>query len=275
MNWYYVSAGERVGPLSEEAMRDSVAMGRVAGETLVWRDGMENWTPFESVRGELGVPPAPPWPPPAPEFASPVSPGAEQRQCSECRRVFHPNDVISLGDRFVCANCKPALLQRIREGGSIGWGPRYAGFWIRFVARMIDGAITAVVSYIFQIPMFFVLARMGTRSSRRGGGEFDMDSLALLISAAAFAILMSLLAQCAYEAWFLVNKSATPGKLILGLQVVRTDGRPFTWGAGIGRFFAYFLSSLTLYIGFLMAAWDEEKRALHDRICDTRVVHVK
>jgi uncharacterized RDD family membrane protein YckC len=86
---------------------------------------------------------------------------------------------------------------------------------------------------------------------------------------------MSLLAQCAYEAWFLVNKSATPGKLILGLQVVRTDGRPFTWGAGIGRFFAYFLSSLTLYIGFLMAAWDEEKRALHDRICDTRVVHVK
>jgi uncharacterized RDD family membrane protein YckC len=45
-----------------------------------------------------------------------------------------------------------------------------------------------------------------------------------------------------------------------------------TWSLAVGRYFAHMLSAFTLYIGYMMAGWDEEKRALHDRICDTRVV---
>lgn len=43
-------------------------------------------------------------------------------------------------------------------------------------------------------------------------------------------------------------------------------------GRAVGRFFAYLLSSITLCIGFVMAAFTERKQALHDIICDTLVV---
>jgi uncharacterized RDD family membrane protein YckC len=76
-----------------------------------------------------------------------------------------------------------------------------------------------------------------------------------------------------YECWFVVNKGATPGKLILSLEVIRADGTRPGWGLAIGRYFAKILSSWpTLYIGYIMAGIDDEKRALHDRICNTRVV---
>ena len=46
-----------------------------------------------------------------------------------------------------------------------------------------------------------------------------------------------------------------------------------TYGRATGRYFAHFLSSFTLGIGYLIAAFDNEKRALHDHVCDTRVVY--
>jgi uncharacterized RDD family membrane protein YckC len=57
-----------------------------------------------------------------------------------------------------------------------------------------------------------------------------------------------------------------------GLKVVTPEGDKITYLRAFGRYFAKIVSSLTLLIGFIMAAFDDEKRALHDRICDTRVV---
>jgi len=86
-------------------------------------------------------------------------------------------------------------------------------------------------------------------------------------------IVLNMAIALAYESWFLVNKAATPGKMVLSLEVVRTDGGKITWGLAIGRYFAKILSSWpTLWIGYIMAGLDDEKRALHDRICNTRVI---
>jgi uncharacterized RDD family membrane protein YckC len=57
-----------------------------------------------------------------------------------------------------------------------------------------------------------------------------------------------------------------------GLKVVRPDGEKISYARACGRFFAEFVSSLTLAIGYIIAAFDGEKRSLHDRICDTRVI---
>jgi uncharacterized RDD family membrane protein YckC len=57
--------------------------------------------------------------------------------------------------------------------------------------------------------------------------------------------------------------------------VTRADGGPISAGLAVGRFFAKILSSLTLCIGFLIAAFDREKRSLHDHICGTRVVYTR
>ena len=65
---------------------------------------------------------------------------------------------------------------------------------------------------------------------------------------------------------------ATPGKMALGLKVVRPNGGPITLGRAVGRYFAKRLSSITLGIGYIIAGFDAEKRAMHDMIVDTRVV---
>ena len=54
---------------------------------------------------------------------------------------------------------------------------------------------------------------------------------------------------------------------------VRAGGGPVPGSLAVKRYFAQWVSALILMIGYFMAAIDEQKRALHDRICDTRVVH--
>jgi uncharacterized RDD family membrane protein YckC len=61
--------------------------------------------------------------------------------------------------------------------------------------------------------------------------------------------------------------------MIFGLQVVRPTGEGLTWGRAVARVFGRWLSSLTFLIGYIIAAFDSEKRALHDFLCDTRVVY--
>ena len=67
---------------------------------------------------------------------------------------------------------------------------------------------------------------------------------------------------------------ATPGKMACRLKVIRPDGGTISYMLSFGRAFAELISYMTLYIGYIMAAFDNEKRALHDHICDTRVVKV-
>ena len=158
------------------------------------------------------------------------------------------------------------MLQRLQEGTlSTLHSHRYAGFWIRFVAYMIDNLLLGVVNSIVT-----VAAMIPFISTARGGDPFE--SAAFLIAYGG-SVLFSVALNAAYEAYFLGKSGATPGKAVLGLKVIRPDGRPLTWKTGLYRFFAKILSSLTLSIGYMMAGWDEEKRALHDRILDTRVVY--
>ena len=61
----------------------------------------------------------------------------------------------------------------------------------------------------------------------------------------------------------------------LGLKLIRSDGTKLSFGRIIGRYFAEWISTLLLFMGYIMAGFDEEKRSLHDRICDTRVIRTK
>jgi uncharacterized RDD family membrane protein YckC len=62
--------------------------------------------------------------------------------------------------------------------------------------------------------------------------------------------------------------------MALNLKVIRaSDGQNPSVGMAIGRYFAYWLDAITLTIGYIIAAFDSEKRALHDYICGTRVIY--
>ena len=259
MNWYYADAGRQVGPVDDAALDELVGTGVVRPDTLVWREGMANWQPHSAVRG--------PKPPPPMPAMMPI--GAGNSFCSECGRPFPSHELVMLGTASVCAQCKPIYLQRIREGGQGVGVRRYAGFWIRFVALIIDGVITGIAMRIIAIPLGLAVA-----GPLRSGG----DASTMLTAIAGFSGLYSLIGFAvfmAYEVFFLSTRGATPGKMLLGLKVIRADGLAISPGLAAGRCLGYVLDEFTLFIGFIMAGFDSEKRALHDRLCDTRVIYVK
>ena len=93
-----------------------------------------------------------------------------------------------------------------------------------------------------------------------------------MLAIVGLVYLIGIAINLAYEVYFLVNRGATPGKMMLNLKVTRSDGGPITTGRAAGRFFGYLLSSMTMMIGFIIAAFDDQKRSLHDHLCDTRVI---
>jgi uncharacterized RDD family membrane protein YckC len=83
-----------------------------------------------------------------------------------------------------------------------------------------------------------------------------------------------------YEVLMLKHRGATLGKMACGLKVMRSDGGSLGWGVCIGRFFMWnvvtsgipYLNFVMMSISSIMVATDAQKRGLHDRVCDTRVV---
>ncbi len=114
MNWYYAEAGQQVGPVTEEELLRLVGTGRIRSDTLVWHEGLANWQAY----GELKPGPGPLPDSPAPPVAGPA-PAGNEVVCGECGKIVSQEEAISYGGNWVCANCKPRYLQRIREGAAL------------------------------------------------------------------------------------------------------------------------------------------------------------
>jgi len=84
--------------------------------------------------------------------------------------------------------------------------------------------------------------------------------------------LFNIVIAAAYTTWFLGKFSATPGKMACKLKVVQPDASMLSYPRALGRYFAEWISGMILMIGYIMAAFDDQKRSLHDRICETRVI---
>lgn len=200
--------------------------------------------------------------------------------CSQCGRALAHSELVQIAGNWVCADCKPAFLSRVMASGAAGASPqawRYGGFWIRFGARFVDGLIFMVPVMIFAavlIPNLLRAARQARTPSSAPAPAF-----------AAFGIitffLVSFLAVGCYEILMLKYRSATLGKMACGLKVIRPDGRGLSWGVCFGRFFMWnvvtsgipYLNSVLLLVTSIMLGVDDEKRAIHDRVCDTRVIY--
>ncbi len=195
-----------------------------------------------------------------------------QQFCSECGKPHTVEDLVKFGDSVVCAECKPMFVQRMREGtaGAIG-AVVYGGFWRRFVASMVDQAVL----FFMVAPLFYMAAIAIFLSVFRGFGKpfAEPSPVALGILVVLFFLVL-LLAPFFYYSYFTAKSGSTPGKGLLGLKIVTVSGRLVGTGRAIGRVFAKALSSLIFYIGDIMAGFDSQKRALHDRICDTRVIRI-
>jgi len=195
----------------------------------------------------------------------------EARFCSECGQPTPSDDLARFGDRLICPLCKDRYAQKLREGVMPTVGMRYAGFWIRVLAALIDGIILGTVSSILQYAMFPGMM-VGTSISPETN---PFENMGPALARAGWAILASTLVSMTYSTWFLGALGATPGLMALGLKVVRPDGSRIGYGRALARYFASMLSAMILCIGYLLVAFDSEKRALHDMICDTRVIKTR
>jgi uncharacterized RDD family membrane protein YckC len=206
-----------------------------------------------------------------------MTPEVQSKYCAECGRPTHPDELVRFGERLVCPNCKNAYTQKLREGVAPAGFVRYGGFWLRFVGMLIDGIIMAIPIGILQTVLLGALGMslVSNPPDPNAPPEEVFRTFAPFFAAIGFTTLLGMGLGCLYETVFLVKYGATPGKMAIGVKVVRPDGSRLETGRAIGRYFSKLLSAIILYIGYIMAGFDSEKRALHDMICDTRVVKTR
>lgn len=129
---------------------------------------------------------------------------------------------------------------------------RFAGFWIRFVAVFIDSLVISILNG-------FIASLMG-EPFFNPKPDATQSFIFALVGWLYYAIMES------------SGRQATLGKIALGLRVVDHEGESISFAKATGRYFAKVLSALILLIGFFMAAFDQHKQALHDRLAGTFVL---
>ena len=139
---------------------------------------------------------------------------------------------------------------------------QYAGFWIRVAATFVDAIIQQIVGMLIGMVATMTL----------GPVQPDPNNMGPYIMRTVILSFIGMVIGLAYETWFIGKYGATPGKMACKIRVVTAGGGAVSYGRAFGRYFAKLLSGLILGVGYIMAAFDEERRALHDRICETRVI---
>lgn len=188
---------------------------------------------------------------------TPSEPGFNTEPCSVCKKSFSRMDLVRLGDAFVCAGCKPGYMQMLQQGLPRPGHMQYGGFWIRFGAKMLDGILVLLIDYLMAFPLRLLL------------GPPNPDEM---VTSSIIRTLVQVVIGVSYSTFFVGMYRATPGKMACGLVIVTAEGGRVSYWRAFGRHFAEALSGMILAIGYIMAAFDDEKRTLHDRICNTRVI---
>lgn len=144
-------------------------------------------------------------------------------------------------------------------------GVRYGGFGARAIALIIDGMLTAAIRNVVLAPMGFHL--MDNWGSPWGWSRFFWPIVGEIQ-------IISIALNFCYYVLFWTYYGATPGKMLFKLKVVTPEGNLVSIGQAAGRYFAMWLSGIILGIGYLMAAFDDQRRTLHDRLANTRVIRL-
>ena len=147
--------------------------------------------------------------------------------------------------------------------------PKYASFWSRLLAIIIDYLlVNFVLSLIVALVIVVGYADEGPDVVQRG------DDLVRDLSESWGPAQLMLLAG--YWLYFAIMHSsawgATVGKRVLGLYVVDEDGHRLNFWQATIRFFGKLISSVVLFVGFLVALIHPRRQALHDLIAKTYVM---
>ena len=293
MTWYYAKDGAPVGPISDEELLSKFHDGAVLPTTLLWRAGMTDWQAASGVIDEvrarsavaaittaasLGEVPS------SAQSATAAPPVLPFFFCTSCGTITPADQLVRLNSHAVCASCKPGLLQKMQEGvaaplkqpvldaaGAAIVGrfapatdaPHYAGFWIRALAVLVDVLVLSTVN----VGTHMATGENFTEALGLDGGDWSTRDTLLFI--------MDNLISTVYETLMVARFGGTLGKMACRIRIVTASGERLGYGHSLLRALAQWVSLLPCGAGFVLAAFDRQKRALHDFICNTRVIWVK
>jgi uncharacterized RDD family membrane protein YckC len=137
---------------------------------------------------------------------------------------------------------------------------KYAGFWLRTLAAIIDTILFCAV--IFTVLYFLV-----------GPQVFD-NSSDYMYSMTYF--LFEWIIPITIVIVFWITKSATPGKMVLNMKIVdvKTLGSVPT-SRLLLRYLGYYIAAIPLGLGFMWVGWDKRKQGWHDKIAGTVVIKTR
>ncbi|WP_264738764.1 RDD family protein [Cytobacillus firmus] len=133
---------------------------------------------------------------------------------------------------------------------------RFAGFWMRFWAYLLDLVVVGSVDRILINPIFRALDIPLHESNL-----FAPISIATAITFYAYFVLMT--------KFF----GQTLGKMVFGLRVVNLEGKKLTWSTILFREWIGRFISATIFVGYVIVAFLPKKQGLHDLFAETSVVH--
>ena len=191
--------------------------------------------------------------------------------CSACGRPLSATAAAAPTTPYVPAAGAPQ-----QPIGAVAGPPQlfYAGFWLRFVAYIIDAIILAFAECAFAVILIFATglgAMFRNLPENPTPDEFFTGTFifALVVFIAGMVVMIWI-----YYAWMESSQyQGTLGKMALGLIVTDLQYQPISFARASGRFFAKFITGLVpLFIGYIMAGFTAKKQALHDMIAGCLVL---
>ena len=152
-------------------------------------------------------------------------------------------------------------------------GRKPAGFFSRMMAFLLDIILLAILGLMSGLVIFLVLHFFRYKQildfvKSLLGVDDPIGQYIGLISPILFLVVLI------YFVFFWTLVGYTPGKALLGLQIVRQDGQPLSVGRALLRFLGYWVSAIPLFLGFIWVLFDRQHEGWHDKIADTHVIYI-
>jgi uncharacterized RDD family membrane protein YckC len=148
------------------------------------------------------------------------------------------------------------------KGSTINQTRWPAGFISRFEAFIVDLLILTISGLAATWGVQLIIQFFGLNLIFRNLGS------------GLFAPIIFPIVTLVYFLFFWTFLGYTPGKLLLGLMIVRPDGRKLSLGRSVLRFFGYWVSAIPLFLGFIWIIFDRRRQGWHDKLADTQVLYV-
>lgn len=283
-DWYYADAANtRHGPITTPALLQLRQQGTLGDGTLLWREGLDGWTPLRTLAHEFAGGAS------ASQLQTPVEPGIADSGAGESggSNAAAASDPLPfnaaspatgldapLQPDAASAETSPYLPPAApvtRATGIVHGGEVVdAGFLKRAAALLIDALLITAVYYAILI-VGVVLLGLGGALGGMGASDSPFGAVGVALMGLSY-LAWPLISALYYVTMESSARQATLGKMAVGIKVTGLDGARISRGRALGRWASHLVNYLTLYIGYLVALFTARKQGLHDMVASTYVV---